>query len=334
MALGLSVFGVSLIYATLTPAEPLPLPSVFTKAIPEDVDDLIAIQQQVKKVITVAMPVTVGIQIGPIQGSGVIVSKDGYVLTAGHVSGEPNRAAEIILPNGKKLKAKTLGNNGEIDSGMLQITQEGEYPFADIGVSADLKKGQWIIAIGHPGGFQKGRSPVVRVGCVLDVTKDFIRTDAALVGGDSGGPLFNMAGEVVGIHSRIGDKLTSNVHVPADTYKLTWDRLAKGEVWGEKSLFAKGKGKGKAPAEPYVGLAFDQTQKAVKVATVNPNSPADKAGLKINDILTMVDGKKIASVDDWINALRTKRPGETLAIQAARGEETISVTITVIARPS
>src|SRR5205807_1727365 len=97
--------------------------------------------------------------------------------------------------------------------------------------SADLKKGQWVITVGHPGGFRPDRSPPVRLGRVIESTKSLVRTDCTIVGGDSGGPLFDMTGKVVGIHSRIGAPLSANIHVPVDTYRDTWDRLVKGEVW-------------------------------------------------------------------------------------------------------
>jgi serine protease Do len=217
-----------------TPPRPKPLvaPPAVTKDLPESIADLRAIEMQVQAVVARVSPAVVGIRIGAAQGSGVIVTRDGLVLTAGHVSGQPGRKAEVILPNGRKVKAETLGRNTGIDSGMLKITEPGEWPHVEMGKSANLKKGQWVIAIGHPGGFRSNRTPVVRLGRVLVANKNFIRTDATLVGGDSGGPLFDMAGNVVGIHSRIGGVITENVHVPVDTYRESWDRLAKGESWG------------------------------------------------------------------------------------------------------
>lgn len=209
-----------------------PLPPVFAKDQPGSVADLKAIEQRVQELLPKITPAVVGIRIGFAQGSGVIVSKDGYVLTAGHVSGEPGRPATVILPDGRQLKAKTLGRNGGLDSGMIKITDEGEWPYVEMGNSSALKRGQWVLAIGQPGGFRPNRTPVVRVGRVLVANPILIRTDCTLVGGDSGGPLFDMNGKVVGIHSRIGNNITENIHVPVDPYRKTWDRLAKGESWG------------------------------------------------------------------------------------------------------
>jgi serine protease Do len=202
---------------------------------PHSVAELRALEGQVEKVLAKVVPCTVGIRIGNGQGSGVIVSADGYVLTAGHVSGEPNRNAVVTLPSGKELKGKTLGRNTGIDSGLIKITEPGPYPFVEMSKAGPLAKGQWVVAVGHPGGFRRNRSPVVRLGRVLFANPFLIRTDCTLVGGDSGGPLFDLDGLVVGIHSRIGPgAITENIHVPVDTYRETWDRLASAESWGDQ----------------------------------------------------------------------------------------------------
>ncbi|HEX3315407.1 MAG TPA: serine protease [Gemmataceae bacterium] len=208
------------------------IPSAFSDS-PTDVAKLRALEQRVEKMLDKAKAATVGVRMGAAQGSGVIVTEDGYVLTAGHVSAKPGIDCTLVMPNGKVLKAKTLGRNGSIDSGMIKIVDPGKYPFAEMGRSASLKKGQWVVAIGHPGGFRPNRTPVVRVGRILYADPSLIRTDCTLVGGDSGGPLFDLDGKVIGIHSRIGGgSITENVHVPIDTFRLTWDRLASSQNWG------------------------------------------------------------------------------------------------------
>ena len=220
-----------------TPLKLAPIPIVLEKnQAPVSVEELRDIEKHVQKVLKEVMPAVVGVRVGMGQGSGVIINEDGTVLTAGHVSGEPNKRATIILPDGTILDAKTLGRNGGIDSGMIKITKEGKYPFLDMGKSSDLKPGQWVIAIGHPGGFRANRTPVVRVGRVLFANHLVIRTDCTLVGGDSGGPLFDMQGRVIGIHSRIGGQtITENMHVPVDMFRREWTKLAKGESFGGKN---------------------------------------------------------------------------------------------------
>src|SRR5262245_36960756 len=127
----------------------LTLPRAFQKTVPEGVKDLQDIQQHVAKLAERVIPATVGLRIGGSSGSGVIIDKEGHVLTAGHVSGKPDQDVQIILYDGKKVKGKTLGGNRGIDSGMVKISDKGEYPFVDMGTSADLQKGNWCLAIGQ-----------------------------------------------------------------------------------------------------------------------------------------------------------------------------------------
>jgi serine protease Do len=301
------------------------LPEVFDKPLPEGVQDLKDIQKHVRKIVDKVMPCTVGLQIGNAQGSGVIIDKEGHILTAGHVSGEAGRNVTIIMPSGRKLKGTTLGANVGIDSGLVKITQRDvEFPYIEMGQSADLHKGQWVVAIGHPGGYQPGRQPVVRVGRILDATAKLIRTDCALVGGDSGGPLFDMHGQVVGIHSRIGGSITFNIHVPIDTYTESWDKLAASEVWGNPLGFL---GKAKPAGEPFLGVRPDPDAKAFKIAAVTPDSPAEKAGLRADDVIVRIDDRAIGSINDFDAVLRGKQPGNRVVLQVRRGDEELSITI-------
>ena len=310
--------------ALLAPAAPVladdqpavKLPAVFDKGAPESVEDLKAIQEQVRKVLEKVIPCTVGIRIGAAQGSGVIVSKDGYVLTAGHVSGTPGKDCQIVLPDGKTVKAKTLGLNKAIDSGMIKIVEEREWAFVDMGTSGDLKPGAWCIATGHPGGFKTGRSPVVRVGRILNNSKSAMTTDCTLVGGDSGGPLFDMQGRVIAIHSRIGGTITANVHVPIDTYRETWDRLVKAESIN-----------GMGTPEAYLGVQGDPDGKGCVIAGVQPASPAEKAKLQANDVILKMDGQKVETFDDLGGLIKKKKPGDEVTLDVRRGEENLSLKV-------
>src|SRR5262249_14488660 len=138
-------------------ADPLAkLPEVFSKRAPESLDDLKAIEQHVDKVLERVTPAVVCVRIGNGSGSGVIVSWDGLVLTAGHVSGTPGRECNLIFPDGKVVKGKTLGVSSGADTGLIKITTEAKsWPCVEMGRSGDLKAGDWCIARGHPGGYKK-----------------------------------------------------------------------------------------------------------------------------------------------------------------------------------
>lgn len=291
--------------------------------VPETVDDLRALQEQVKKTLKKVIPATVGLQVGGASGSGVIIDKEGHVLTAGHVSGQPGRKVTIILHDGRRLAGKTLGANNGIDSGLVKITEKGNWPVAELGKSDELKKGQWVISVGHPGGFQTGRAPVVRLGRVQQSNDSLISTDCTLVGGDSGGPLFDLSGRVVGIHSRIGLFITANIHVPVNTYKETWDRLVKAEVWGGRL------GRPTPANAPWMGVERDETAKECRIKRVVPGSPAARAGLKENDIIRKFDGRKIDSFDDLGPAVLNKKIGDKVKVEIVRGNTPMTLELTL-----
>ena len=281
-------------------------------ALPGSVDELRRLQQRVRQVVGQVMPATVGLQIGSAQGSGVIVSAEGLVLTAGHVSGQPGRRATIILPDGQRLRGQTLGRNQGIDSGMIQITSdppdEAGFAHVDLGRSAEVRPGDWSIALGHPGGYERGREPVVRLGRVVRSARRVIWTDCTLVGGDSGGPLFNLDGQVIGIHSRISVSTSGNFHVPIDTYHDTWERLVEGEAWG------LGSGQPRA----FLGVTGEDHERGCRLTTVLPNTPAAEAGLRVGDIITRWDGQRISSIDALIEAIRESEPGDRIELRYLR----------------
>jgi serine protease Do len=326
-----TLFGVLLLFSfvSLAGADEITrksdVPPAVDKPAPENVADLRAIQTQVNKVLDKVVPCTVGIIVGGSSGSGVIIDKEGTILTAGHVSGKPGQDCILIFHDGKRVKGKTLGQNKGIDSGMIKIVEEGNYPFVEMGSSVDLKKGQWVISCGHPGGYKVGRSPVVRLGRVLDNTSTIVRTDCTLVGGDSGGPLFDMNGKVVGIHSRIGPTLQSNIHVPIDTYRDTFDRLVKGDSWGG-GFFAR-------ENEPYLGLTVDVDGKDVcKVTAVRDNGPASKAGFKAGDIILKFDNRPVGDSNDLDIVLKPKKPGDEVEVLVKRGDEKVTLKMTIGSR--
>ncbi len=290
--------------------------------VPATIPEMRDLQKRVQDVYKRVVPTVVGIQIGGSSGSGVIVSEDGYILTAGHVSGKPDTKCTIILPDGKRVNAKSLGANRGIDSGMLKITDEGKWPYAEMGDSAKLKKGQWTVAIGHPGGYYTGRSPVLRLGRVQNTNEYLVQTDCTLVGGDSGGPLFDLDGKVIGIHSRIGPSIAFNIHVPVSTYRETWDRLAKGESWGGMIGTVASK-----PSE--FGAKFNLNGGVLTVTDVKPGSLADKAGLKAKDMITKFDGQVVSSKDDIEKIYKKKKSGEELAIEIDRGIEKLRLKLMI-----
>lgn len=294
------------------------LNKIFAGDPPTGVEDLKAMQNHVKELTAKVLPCTVGVQIGQAWGSGVIVSKDGYVLTAAHVAGGPKRGAMFVLSDGRVVKGTTLGLNRGIDAGLMKITDKGDYPFMEMGVSKDLEEGSWCLAVGHPGGYQKDRGLVVRLGRVLLTDRDAITSDCTLVGGDSGGPLFDMQGKVIGINSRIAGAITANLHVPVDAFHAGWDRMVKAEAWGHLP-----------GQEPVLGVRGVKEVAVAKVANVIKNSPAEKCGVKEGDVVTRFGDKDITDFPSLVQAVLDHNPGDKVTAKIKRGEEELEVTITL-----
>jgi len=274
---------------------------------PQSIDDLKALEARLKDLSTKLIASTVNVRVGPAQGSGVIISEDGYVLTAGHVCIEPDRNVTFTLSDGRRVQGKSLGMNTKLDSGLMKITTEGEYPAIEWGDSSKLKPGQWVVALGHPGGLERGRSPVLRLGRVLSTDDSVISTDCTLVGGDSGGPLCDLDGNVIGINSRIGGPLTVNLHVPTNQYRQSWDRLAAGELWGDD-------GRGR----PYIGVKGDTDSLEAKIAQVYDGTPAEDAGVKPGDVIIRFDGEKVTDFASLAALVPRRHPGQEVNMVVRR----------------
>lgn len=299
--------------------------SIFKDGTPTSVADLQAMQEHVVQLTKKVMPAVVGLRVGGASGSGVIITEDGYVLTAGHVVQRPNIKCTVIMPDGTEYEGKTLGMQTSRDSGLLKIQKKGKYPYLEMGTSKDIKRGQWIIAMGHPGGFDKKRTPPLRVGRVYSDPRPggMIQTDCTLVGGDSGGPLFDMFGKVIGIHSRINPttrdgQFVGNFHVPVDVYSETWDKLADGENIGARSS-----------RRPVLGFSPEPDAIAPVIKDLKKDGPADKAGFKKGDTIIEFDGKKVRTKNALRIALNGKKKGDKIKVKVKRADKEIELTIEI-----
>lgn len=176
-----------LVAAALTVGYWMPLNS--TVAPTESIDSLRDKQVKIRKVVEQSMPATVVVTDGIGSGSGVIVSEEGLVLTAAHVLLTGGPELRVIFADGRTVKATALGTNLDVDAGMLKLDEPGPWPFVPMAEAGVAEPGDWCVVLGHPGGYQLGRTPPVRVGRILADDPTVVLTDCALIGGDSGGPL-------------------------------------------------------------------------------------------------------------------------------------------------
>ena len=295
------------------------------------VEDLARLQTQVQNVADKAGPATVALlsaRSGS-SGSGVVTSPDGLILTAAHVI-QGNKEVLVVFPNGRQVRGEVLGANYSKDIAMVRIKEPGPWPYAPRGRSKPLVAGDWVVALGHSAGFEADRPPPVRFGRVVSKGPgNFLTTSCTLIGGDSGGPLFDLEGRIVGIHSSIGVAAHNNNHAGVDGFAEDWDRLLEGHGWGRLSLnpFAN-------PEMPVLGIEMGlrPAEHGVPVADVVPRSPAAAAGVRRGDIITAISDSQIGSGNELLQILAKHEAGDTVKVALLRNGEPVEVKVRLEAR--
>ncbi|MES2149623.1 MAG: DegQ family serine endoprotease [Pseudomonadota bacterium] len=259
-------------------------------------------------------------------GSGFIISPDGVILTNAHVVRDASEVT-VKLQDRREYRAKVLGSDPKTDVAVLKIDARN-LPVVPIGKSSDLKVGEWVLAIGSPYGLDstvtagvvsaKGRS-------LEDSNVPFIQTDVAVNPGNSGGPLFNTRGEVIGINSQIysqtGGYQGLSFAIPIDVaYRIKDQIVTTGKVQHAKL--------GVTIQEVNQGVAdsfkLDSLDGAL-VANVEQGGAADKAGLKSGDVIRKLNGKPIVTSGDLPAMLSLSKPGEKVSLEVLRDGKSMQV---------
>ena len=294
------------------------------KKSPSDITDLLSIQERLRELLPDAKRALVSIEAGDGAGSGVIVSKEGLVLTAAHVIGKTGKKMQVRLPNGKRASAISLGGSEISDAAMLQILGDEEWPFVPIANKGDSKVGNWCFGLGHPGGFDKERGVVVRIGKIIAKKDETMQTDSRLLGGDSGGPLFDFDGQLIAIHSRVSQKPDQNFHVPIESFHANWNTFKDENLISYDSMQDGG----------FFGVACEETETGLIVREVISGTAAEKAGLKLNDILLEVNDEPLDSREEFIIIISSLKPGDEAKILYQRKGARLSVKVNLGVRPS
>ena len=260
------------------------------------------------------------------QGSGFIFA-DGLVITNAHVVNGMDKVI-VGLTNGKKLKAKLIGQDSFTDLAVLKIEGKGPWPIAQLGDSTKIKVGDWAIAVGNPFGLENTvtlgiisnlKRDVTQLG-IYDKKLELIQTDAAINPGNSGGPLLNSNGEVIGINTliRSGPGAGLSFAIPINKAKeIAYQLINNGKV-----------------IHPMIGISlidernFDTNNNVVKVGYVVPNSPAEKSGIMINDIVIKVGNKEIATASDVISEISRNGINKQINLVLRRRNKFIKLKVT------
>lgn len=333
--------------AVAAPAIQSPVPESQTQNLPGGELRTVDVQTAVTDAVAKVSPavVTVVNDLGGGQkasGSGVIISDQGYILTNNHVV-DGEQSLSVVFQNGESAEAKLIGRDQFADVAVIQVNRPVPAT-AELGNSDSLKPGESVIAIGSPlGDFKNtvtvgvvsatGRTIETQAGYQME---DLIQTDAAINHGNSGGPLVNLAGQVIGLNTLVirggvsGDQAEGlGFAVAANTVRAVSDQIIRqGYV-----------------ARPYLGVQWQAVTPAIAaqynlgaqwgiyITDLANNGPAQKSGLKTGDIITGINGVTLDDQHPFINTLLQYQPGQDVKLTVYRGGKTLEVTATLGERP-
>lgn len=274
-------------------------------------------------------------------GSGFIISPDGYVLTNDHVAGNAKEIT-VTMTNGRKYQAEIVGTDNVSDVCLIKINPDkgATFPFVELGNSDDVMIGEWTIAFGNPFGlFDNIDKPIVTVGVVsakgmnlnVDNNRSYrglIQTDAVINSGNSGGPLVNADGEVIGINTLIYTAGVSQAYIgygfaiPINRVKPIVEELQqKGKV--ERNFWT---GMDVRPVDAQIARYFGLKQaQGVIVSDLKKNSPAERAGVQIADIIVEINGERIVDNNRLISIMQDSRAGDLWKMKIYRDKKIVSL---------
>ena len=262
-------------------------------------------------------------------GSGFVIEPSGLIVTNAHVVEDANWL-QVRLADGRRFNGKVIGQDSRVDLALVRIDGAANLPTLPLGDSNRLRVGEFVMAIGHPFGLEQSVSfgIVSRKGSPLTVAApgfDFIQTDAAINPGKSGGPLVNMAGQVVGVNSMAARNGSIGFAIPANLVKLLVPQLAtKGKVeWGWLGVSIAEIG------DDDVDRLKLAEAKGVLVRGVMPGEPADRGGLKPDDVLIALDGTPLDAPRDLQRVVSTTPIGTRVRVMLLRGGEKKEVEVTI-----
>ena len=280
-------------------------------------------------VVEITVQQSTGFEQGTAQGSGWVYDAAGHIVTNEHVV-EGGGTVSVRFWNGARYSAIVVGSDASTDLAVIKVNAPTSvlHPL-QIGSSSNVQVGQPVVAIGSPYGLENSATAGIVSALHREMTApnnftipDSIQTDAPINHGNSGGPLLNLAGQVIGINSQIksdsGENTGIGFAVPSNTVKsIVSQLLTSGNV-----------------KHAYLGVGIATAQNGVQLTEVRSGTPAEKAGLHTGDVITRVDDQKVTNASELGQAIDAKRPGTKVSVTYLRNGSTHTVSVTLGVRPS
>lgn len=302
--------------------------------------ELNSVQNALHKHLGLSQKALVGLDFGEFGfGSGVLISPEGLIATAAHVTAGIHRPVVVILSTGERLRGVSLGVETDSDLALVQIEESKEggykkYPYVPL--SAKMSQaGDWVYALGHSHGWNKERGGVLRLGKILRADAQKVQTDCSLIAGDSGGPLFNLDGEVIAIHSRIGQSLLDNIHGLAIVLQQKKKELLAGKWLGVGDFIKKkpaylGMELVRIPLEKEKASLFFSDdivpQSAWRVDSLaNFWKKGNESVLHAGDVIVLWDGQELATRDSLQAWHASAYAGMSVTLSILQGKERVDI---------
>ena len=205
------------------------------------------------------------------------------------------------------------------DARMLKIIESGEWTYVPMSPAHLSKLGDWCFALGHPNGFDPKRGMVLRIGRIIYKQDETMQTDCRLLGGDSGGPLFSVDGNVIGIHSRISQDPEDNFHIPIESFLSNWEYFLNENLHTFNAMQTGG----------FLGVQCEETDLGLRILKVIQNTPAEKSGLIAGDILKCLNGDFLDTREKLTLLVSSKPPGSEITLDCLRDEKEILLRVTL-----
>jgi serine protease Do len=293
-------------------------------------EQLVAFEERLVEASERALSASVGLHIrerGSVgDGSGVIVTPDGYVLTVAHNFAQPGARIDAVLADGRRVPAIGLGREGRSDFALVKLQGDGPWPFAPMGDSNALVRDELVVMTGHAGGILDDRPSVVRMGTFAGRRQQWLRTDCAMMPGDSGGALFDLEGNVLGINSYIEENVDLNFHVPVELFRDNWERLVAKENWNPA------RGERPQPVVGALGLDVRGGADGLTVRRVLDGYKAGESGIQDGDLITAVDGVLVTSSRAFFRMQLDAQIGTKMRLSVRRGTETFEFELEIAVR--